>query len=133
MHSLISENLGYNLRSVTAALSGWLIVCAGEAMLAKFAEICFKNELMVGTPFTLDGAKEMLRLGILTFAIPTGCPVVGSIVEGIVAGFMNTEKAAAMDMHFDNAASIALAVMFIVASLLCRYGAELRENGAAVH
>ncbi len=133
LHSLISENLGYNLRSVTAALSGWLIVCAGEAVLAKFAEICFKNELMVGTPFTLAGAKEMLRLGILTLAIPTGCAVVGSIVEGIVAGFMNTEKAAAMDMHFDNAASIALAVMFIVASLLCRYGAELRENGAAVH
>lgn len=53
LHSLISENLGYNLRSVTAALSGWLIVCAGEAVLAKFAEICFKNELMVGTPFTL--------------------------------------------------------------------------------
>lgn len=75
----------------------------------------------------------MLRLGILTLTIPTGCPVVGSIVEGIVAGFINTEKAAAMDMHFDNAASIALAVMFIVASLLCRYGAELRENGAAVH
>ena len=37
--------------------------------------------------FTLAGAKELLRLGILTITIPTGCAVVGSIVEGIIARF----------------------------------------------
>ena len=33
-----------------------------------------------------------------------------------------------MDIYFDNAASIALGIMFILGSLLCRYGAELKER-----
>ena len=100
-------------------------------MLAKFAENYFKNELKAGTPFTFAGAREMLRLGILTLAVPTGCAVAGSIVEGIAAGFMNIEKVSAMDMYFDGAWSIALGVMFIAVSLLCRYGAEVTENAGA--
>jgi hypothetical protein len=127
LHGLISEEYGYNIKSITATLSGWVIVCGGEAVLAKFAEVYFKNELSAETPFTLSVAKELLRLGILTAAIPTGCAVVGSIVEGIVAGFMKVERAAAMDMYFDNKSSIVLGIMFILGSLLCRYGAELRE------
>lgn len=131
LHGLISGNLSYNIRSICAALSGWMIVCAGEAVLAKFAEIYFKNERTAGTPFTLSGAKEMLRLGILTLAIPTGCMVAGRTVEWVVAGFMKVEKAAVMDMCMDNAANIALGVMFLVAALLCRYGAELQESPEA--
>lgn len=98
LHGLISEEYGYNIKSISATLSGWMIVCAGEAVLAKFAEVYFKNELKAGTPFTLAGAKELLRLGILTLTVPTGCAVVGSIVEGIIAGFMKVEKAA-MDIR----------------------------------
>ena len=132
LHALISEEYGYNIKSITATLSGWMIICAGEAVLAKFAEVYFKNELRAETPFTLAGAKELLRLGILTLAIPTGCAVVGSVVEGIIAGFVKVEKAAAMDLCFDNEASIVLGIMFILGSLLCRYGAELREHPGEV-
>ena len=53
LHGLIPEEYGYNIKSITATLSGWLIVCAGEAVLAKFAESYFKNELKAKTPFTL--------------------------------------------------------------------------------
>lgn len=49
---------------------------------------------IAGTPFTFGGAKELLRLGVLTLVIPTGCSVLGSIAEGIAAGFWNAEKAA---------------------------------------
>ena len=128
LHALISEEYGYNIKCITAALSGWMIICAGKAVLSKFAEVYFKNELKAETPFTLVGAKGLLLLGILTLAIPTGCAVAGSIVEGIIAGFMQVEKAEAMDIYFDNAASIALGIMFILGSLLCRYGAELKER-----
>lgn len=101
LHQLISEEYGYNIKGITASLSGWLVVCAGEAVLAKFAEVYFQNELQAETPFTLAGAKELLRLGILTITIPTGCTVAESIVEGVIIGFMKVEKAAAMDMYFD--------------------------------
>lgn len=128
IHGLIDNSMGYNIKSICAALSGWLIVCAGEAVLTKFAEIYFKNELQAETPFTFDGAKELLRLGILTIAIPTGCAVVSEIVTGIVGSFMHVNKDVAVDLYFDNESSIVLGVMFIVMSVLCRHGAELRKN-----
>ncbi len=33
LHGLISNDLGYNTKSITAMLSGWAVVCAGEAVL----------------------------------------------------------------------------------------------------
>lgn len=131
LHGLIAEEYGYNIKSITALLFGWLVVCAGEAVLSKFAEAYFKNELKAGTPFTLAGAKELLRLGILTAAIPVGCTVAGSIVRGIIIGFLQVEKADALDICLDNTASVMLGVMFIVGALLCRYGAQLGEKGVA--
>lgn len=126
IHGIISENLGVDIKSVGAMLSGMLIVCAGEAVLAKYAEAYFKNELNAGSPFTLDGSKELMRLGILTIAVPLGCSVIGSIVEGIVLAIMNIEKSSAVDISFSCESSITLGIMFIIASLLCRYGAELK-------
>ena len=67
---------------------------------------------------------------MLTLVIPTGCSVLGSIAEGIAAGFWNAEKAAVLDLSFDNEASIVLGVMFLPGSLLCRYGAELTQQDA---
>ena len=73
----------------------------------------------------------MLRLGILTIAISVGCAALGGIAEGAVAGFMNVEQAAVTDLYLDNEANIALGVMFMVLSLLCRYGAELTHGDEA--
>ncbi len=128
IHGLIDNSMGYNIKSICAALSGWLIVCAGEIVLAKFAETYFKNELKAGTPFTLDGAKELPRLGILTIAISTGCAVISEIVTGIVGSFIHAGKEIATDLYFDNESSIVLGIMFTIMSLLCRYGAEETER-----
>ena len=124
IHGIISENLDY----AEGSLIGWLVVCAGEAVLAKYAELYFKNELAAGNPFTFAGAKELLRLGIMTAVIPTGCAIVGSIVEGIAAGIMDVEKAVELNMPFGTEGNITLGIMFIIAALLCRYGAEIREG-----
>ena len=113
---------------IIAVLIGWLVVCAGEAVLAKYAELYFKNELAAGNPFTFAGAKELLRLGIITAVIPTVCAVVGSIVEGIASGIMDVEKAVELNMPFGTEGNITLGIMFIIAALLCRYGAEIREG-----
>ena len=110
---------------IVAEVFGWLIVCAGEVVLACFAESFFKNELKAGTPFTLAGAKELLRLGILALILPEGCAVIKIILRGI---FIPNGKVAAMDLLYHNRESIVLGIMFIIGSLLCRYGAELRES-----
>ena len=69
------------LGSVRAVLAGWLILCAGEAVLAKFAERYFRNELTAGTPFTLAGAGELRRLGILSLVLPAGCAAAACLVR----------------------------------------------------
>lgn len=113
---------------VSAALSSWPVVCAGEAVLAKFAEHYFKNELKSGTPFTAGGARELKRLGILTIAISCGCAILADIVQAVAAGFMNVCADGAADIFFDNDGAIALGIMFIVMSLLCRHGAEINAR-----
>ena len=121
LHGLIANEYGRAAESVAAALCGW------EAVLAKFAECYFKNELRAETPFTLAGAKELQRLGILALAIPLGSSLLGSIAEGLAAGLLNTETATAAELYFDNEASLVLGLMFLLGSLLCRYGAEQKE------
>ena len=94
--------------------------------MCKFAEAYFKHELADGDPFTLRGAKELLRLGILTVAIPLGTVIVSSIGVAIADNsFPEIEK-----LSYDGYASVGLGIMMIVASLLCRYGAEVKEEKA---
>lgn len=89
IYGLLADFDAYNVKSISATLVAWLIVCIGQAVLAKFAELYFHNALMAGTPFTQVGARELRRLGILTMVIPTGCAVVAEVVQGILTGFMN--------------------------------------------
>lgn len=121
IHSLIVNNAGIDLTALYPAMTGAMILCIGQAVLAKFAENYFAHELAVGTPFTLEGAKELQRLGILTICIPLGCLIVAEIVSGVVAGIVGCGDV----FKVDNGDSVVLGMMFIVISLLCRYGAEL--------
>lgn len=127
IHGLIATESGLSIGSITAALSGWMIVCAGEAVLAKFAEVYFQHALEAGTPFTYAGAKEMQRLGILALTIPIGCAVLGRILEEITAGLMHADTGA-LGLHSSTDTSIVFGIFFLLMSLLCRYGAELREG-----
>ena len=119
--SLIVNNAGIDLTSLYPAMTGAMILCIGQTVLAKFAETYFRYELTAGTPFTQDGAKELLRLGTLTICIPLGCLIVAEIVSGIMAGFLNCDDL----LKIENGGSVTMGVMFIIMSVLCRYGAEL--------
>mgnify|MGYP004528281625 CR=1 FL=1 len=99
-------------------------ICAGEAVLAKFAEHYFKRELTDGTPFNLGGAKELMRLGILTICIPLGTQIIAEIVYAVMEQTMQ----GVTPLQLDNTGSVTLGIMFIVMSLICRYGAELCEG-----
>ena len=130
IHGLIVNRAGIDLNSLYPLMTGAMIVCIGQTILAKFAENYFTHELAVGSPFTVDGAKELLRLGILTICIPLGCLIVAEIVSGIMAGFLNCDDL----LKIENADSVILGVMFIIMSVLCRYGAELEmgKNSARI-
>lgn len=126
LHSLILKNSGCNMKSIIAALSGWMIICVGEAVVAKFAEIYFKHELQDGTPFTMTGAYELKRLGILTIAVSAGSTLLGTIVQELVAGFVGVPVL--MENTYECESAVFIGIIFIVMSIFCKYGAEIIED-----
>lgn len=124
IHGLIVNRAGIELNALYPLMIGAMIVCIGHAVTAKFAESYFKNELTAETPFTFSGAKELMRLGILTICVPLGALILAQIASGIAAEFIGCGEA----LKLDGGDSIALGIMFIFMSLLCKYGAELMEK-----
>lgn len=124
LESILQKEAEVSMGTVYAALAAGMILSAGEAVLSKFAEHYFKRELTDGTPFHFAGAKELMRLGILTICIPVGTQIVAEIVHAVMEQTMQGIAPLSVD-HYD---SVALGVMFIVISLLCRYGAETQQD-----
>jgi len=100
------------------------VVCICEAILAKIAHLYFKHELDAGTPFTFDGAKELLRLGICTVAISVGASILAAITYAVMSSLFSGVN----ELHFEFGTSIGVGLMFIVMSFFCKYGAEIREQ-----
>ena len=112
---------------VTAVFScvSAVIACIGSAVLAKFAVIYFTNELDDGTPFTYAGAKELMRLGTLTVAIPLAISIVTSIAFGFTKLFWPSLSESALS---EDSISIGIGLLLIVMSLVFQHGAELVEK-----
>ena len=64
-----------------------------------------------------------MRLGILTICIPVGTRVIAEIVHTVLEHTLEGVAPFAPN----SAGSFTLGIMFLIMSLLCRYGAELRE------
>ena len=124
LESILNTEADVTVGTVYAAMAAGMILCAGEAVLSKFAEHYFKRELADGTPFDLGGAKELMRLGILAICIPIGTQIIAEIVYAV----MEQTLRGVAPLQLDHSGSVALGVMFIVISLICRYGAELHEG-----
>ena len=128
LESILNTEAEVTIGTVYAAMAAGMVFCAGEAVLAKFAEHYFKRELADGTPFTLDGAKELNRLGVLTICLPIGTQIAAEIVHAVIEQAMQ----GVAPLSLNSSGSAALGVMFIILSLICRYGAEQHEENKAV-
>ena len=123
IHGLIVNEAGIDLNGLYPLMIGAMIVCIGQAVTAKFAQRYFSHELAAGTPFTIDGAKALFRLGIITICVPLGSLILAQIISSIVAELIGCGEA------FKPAGGdfVPLGVTFIFMSLLCKYGAECKE------
>lgn len=81
-----------------------------------------QNELAQGTPFYMEGAKELMRLGILTICIPLGTQVITELIYEIGAQVIQ----GAAPFKVDAGVNVTLGIMLLFMSLLCRLGAEYR-------
>ena len=121
IQGLVQKHAGVSVNTCYAAMAAGIALCAGGAVLAKFEELYFKRELASGTPFTFDGAKELIRLGVLTIAIPA----VAALVAAIIFGVMRAVLPDVDEMKYNIRLYLGMGIGYIFAGLLCRYGAEL--------
>lgn len=124
LHSFLNAEAGISTGTIWSAIIAGAILCTGELFLSRLACRYFENEQNAGTPFTADGAKELLHLGISVVWVPIASIVLAQIAHSVISGFLENVEA----LNLDSFDSVALGVMLIVASLLCRYGAELTEH-----
>lgn len=123
LHNILETEAGTSLGTVWSAIVVGIFLCGGELAVSHLAHRYFSHELDVGTPFTQSGATELMRLGIHVIWIPVASTICAKIAHEIICNLMtNVEE---LSLGFD---SVALGIMFIVASVLCRYGAELNET-----
>lgn len=114
------QQSGVTQEYVTAVFICMTIIIVAEAVVAKFINVYFKHELKAGTPFTFEGAKEMLRLGIITIAVPVGASLAATIVFDIMAA------GSGLDSEFNFEISLGMGLMFLALSPLLKHGTELR-------
>lgn len=124
---ILWEKAQISVGTLYATMAAGLFLSAGEAVVARFAELYFDRELKDGTPFNLGGAKQMLNLGIITICVSLGSQSLAAIVYAIFKATM--ADVAALDFGYGSAAAIG--IMFILTSLICRHGAELTAPAVA--
>lgn len=124
LHSLLEAEAGVSTGTIWAAIAVGAILCVGELFVSRMAYRYFENELATGTPFTVKGAEELLHLGISVIWVPIVAAILAQVAQGIIAQFVESAE----KLSLDGFGSVELGVMFIFMSLLCKYGAECKEN-----
>ena len=124
VHGLVEESAKISMGTLYTAMATGIVFCAGEAILSRIAGNYFKRELADGTPFTFDGAKDLIRLGIYTICIPIATAVIGAIVYAVMKLTLDHVS----DFRITDYVSVGLGLMFIVTGLICRYGAEIKSG-----
>lgn len=100
-----------------AQLSADVISLALDGVVLCFAAAYLKQELADGTPFTASGAKSLLRLGILTIALP----LISAAVSCVIFGAFDVD----ISGDYGNGSAIIVGIVLILSSLVFSYGAEL--------
>lgn len=121
---MFEETSIYNYHTSIDIMTTTLIFIVAEAITAKFAENYFRRELEDGTPFTLAGAKEMLKLGIICLSLTFGAYFIGAIADEIFSSVW----ADIQSFDFNSLSMTPVGIGFIVMSVICKYGAELRMD-----
>lgn len=115
---------GVQLASVYPACFAGLLTCAGEAVVAFFAERYFGNVLSAGTPFTHEGAQESFRFGLIAII----ASLASSIASGIVLAILSIVFSGLPEVDVSSSVSLSTGLFFLFLSLIFKYGAEMREG-----
>ncbi len=121
IRSAILKDPNYPEAALYLNLAIGLVICGTEIFLMHKAKRYFTHELEAGTPFTLPGAKELRRLGILNMAVSLGA----AIVCGIAVGICKAVIPEISEINFSLPTSIGFGLALLLLSFVCEHGAEL--------
>lgn len=101
-----------------------IIYSLGEALICRKAYGYFSLELERGTPFTYEGAKMLLRVGIMNIAISVVAFALSSIVYHLMALTLGNMS----PLKLNSTGSLTLGIMFVITSYMLSYGADLEKE-----
>lgn len=127
IHTLIASLDNLNLGAFYSTAVTALFACISTCILAKLASRYFNHELTAGTPFTIEGARELLRLGICIICVPLAAIIIAKICCATIGVLFPGEAI----IDFNAEAPVLLGVVIIVMSLFCKYGAESNRSTLA--
>ncbi len=128
IQSGIVRDANESLPEMYAKLAQGILYCVGEAILCKIAEKYFRNELEAGTPFTLEGANELKKLGIYAIIIPMVMNIICAAGIAVAVRYFPEIK----PFEADPLVSAGIGVMMIVMSFLCKHAAEIHGESVPV-
>ena len=95
--------------------------CAGNIVLGFMGKKYFKFQCEAGTPFTYEGAKKLLKLGIADVIVTGSIIIFEGVLTIVYAMFELTTGEVVYSFDFT------LGLIFIFLSFVFKYGAELAE------
>ena len=118
---LMDEGYQFTVPEIYCVFSLGIIMSAASIVVSKFAYRYFVGELKAGTPFTLEGAKELKTLGILAIAVSISSSIVSAIIIEIC------KKANGYGIGFDVGLGgyISIGITFLILSVIFKCGAEM--------
>ena len=121
VHSIVGNGSEVSKGALYGNMAAGAIMCVVSCVVSKLAVRYCAHELDDGTPFTLQGARELFRLGICTICVPLGGIVAASICNAIIGNcFGGVCEPSVSGNGFVSAGAVMLFV-----SLICKDGAEL--------
>ncbi len=124
LEKILDAESSISLGTMYATAVEGIFLCVGEIIVSKMAMRYFDNEMKAGTPFTDEGAKELLHLGISLVWIPLVAVILAEISHAVIGALMLNVA----ESSLDGLGSVGLGAAFIVVSLLCRHGAEQAKD-----
>ena len=114
--ALIGEQFGFSENDFYVFMLSSVILCVTNAVVMFLTSRYLRDELTAGTPFTFEGAKQLLSLGIVTLVLP--------VVSDLACSFILSKAENGSMMMAGGGNTIVVGIVMIMASLLCRLGAE---------
>lgn len=119
LEEILLEQNGSLIKTIGVLMSDFAFGVS-DGILFFFTAEYLKQELEDGTPFTFEGAKMVMSLGIKTIVMP----LVAIIISAVIYACFNISQYG----NFGNGSSVILGIALILVSLILRHGAELRED-----